>query len=145
MEHSVIRSGGVAPHLLTCSGLVNTSKTRTIGASNSRVMTTSSSFGNVMTAEPCRSGATVLSLSLQLFEVVLDPIQSVVDRPLVPGHPVVQGLKVLWSQAVEPATAIGPAPNESHLTEHPEVPGDLGLRHRDVADDRPNRLLACEQ
>src|SRR6476661_5061588 len=94
IEHSVIRSGVVAPHLLTCSGLVNTSKTRTIGASNSRVMTTSSSFGNVMTAEPCRSGATVLSLSLQLFEVVLDPIQSVVDRPLVLGHPVMQGLEL---------------------------------------------------
>src|SRR6476659_8180347 len=74
MEHSVIRSGGVAPHLLTCSGFVSTSKTRALGASNSRVMTTSSSFGNVMTAEPCRSGATALYLSLQLFEVVLDPI-----------------------------------------------------------------------
>src|SRR4029079_14538498 len=85
IEHSVIRSGGVAPHLLTCSGFVNTSKTRAIGASNSRVMTTSSSLGNVMTAEPCRSGVTVVSLSLQFFEVVLDPIQSVVDRSLVLG------------------------------------------------------------
>ena len=64
IEHSVIRSGGVAPHVLTCSGLVNTSKTRAIGASNCRVMTTSSSLGNVMTAEPCRSGVTVISLSL---------------------------------------------------------------------------------
>jgi hypothetical protein len=65
---------------------------------------------------------------LQFFEVVLDPIQSVVDHPLVPGDPVVQGSKMLWSQAVEPVAAIGPAPDESHLTEHPEVPGDLGLR-----------------
>src|SRR4029079_6778612 len=86
IEHSVIRSGGVAPHLLTCSGFVNTSKTRAIGASNSRVITTSSSFGNVMIAEPCRS-VIVVSLSLQLGEVVLGPIQSVVDCPLVLGHP----------------------------------------------------------
>src|SRR5512133_2094141 len=133
-----MRSGGVAPHLLTCSGFVKTSKTRAIGASNSRVMPTSSSLGKVMIAEPCRSGVTVVSLSLQLGEVVLDPIQSVVDRPLVLGHPGVQGLELVRGQAVEPVTAFGSAPDESDLTEHSQVPGDVRLRHRDLANDRPD-------
>src|SRR5690349_24952912 len=107
-------------------------------------MTTSSSFGNVMTAEPCRSGI-VVSLSLQFIEVVLDPIQSVVDRSLVLGDPVVQGAKSLGSQAVEPASAVGPAPDEAHFTENSEVPRDLRLTHRDFADDRPDLLLTFEQ
>ena len=136
---------GSEPSCCTCSGFVNTSKTSAIGASNSRVMTISSSFGNSMTADPCRLGVTAFSLSLELFEVVLDPIQSVVDRPLVLGHPVVHGPKARGVQAVEPATALRPAPDEPHLTEHPQVLRDLGLRHREVAHDRPDRLLACDQ
>jgi peptide-methionine (S)-S-oxide reductase len=36
-----------------------------------------------MTADPCLLGVTAVSLFLQLLEVVVDPIQAVVDRLLV--------------------------------------------------------------
>src|SRR6188472_4126571 len=90
IEHTVIVSSNGANQLRTCSGLVNTSKTRPIGASNSRVVRISSSLGYSMTADPCRSRVTALSLSLYLREVVVHAIQSVVDRSFVGRHPVVQ-------------------------------------------------------
>src|SRR6059036_3176884 len=62
IEHSVTSHANGANHLLTCSGFVNTSKTSPIGASNSRVVTISRSFGNSMTADPCRLGVTAALL-----------------------------------------------------------------------------------
>jgi hypothetical protein len=56
---------------------------------------------------------------LQFLEEVLDPIQSGIDHPLVLGHPVVDGPKLLSGQAVEPATSLRPAVDEPDLTEHP--------------------------
>ena len=53
-----------ANHLLTCSGFVKTSKTSAIGASNSRVMRTSRSFGSSMTVDPCPWVSLRLSLLL---------------------------------------------------------------------------------
>ncbi len=44
--------------------------------------------------------------------------------------------------AVEPVATLGPAPDEPDLAEHPQVLGDLGLGHREVVHDRPDRLLA---
>jgi hypothetical protein len=42
-------------------------------------------------------------------------------RLLVLGHPVAQRAKVLRFQAVQPTARLRPAPDESHLTEHPQV------------------------
>src|ERR1700691_5978498 len=117
IEHTVILSSNGANQLRTCSCFVNTSKTSSIGASNSRVVTISSSFGNSMTADPCRFGVT---------EALL------VVVALVGSHPSAQRQKVLWFQAVQPAAPLGPAPDESHLTEHPEVFRNLRLGQRDV-------------
>ena len=46
--------------MLTCSGFVITSKTSAMGASNSREMRTSSSFGNSMRADPVPSWVSLL-------------------------------------------------------------------------------------
>src|SRR5215472_14494550 len=62
IEQTVTSSSNGAIVFLTCSGFVNTSKTSSIGASNSRVMTISRSFGNLMTADPCRLGVTAALL-----------------------------------------------------------------------------------
>src|SRR6266849_5469783 len=62
IEHSVTSHSNGANHSLTCSGFVNTSKTSAIGASNSRVITTSRSFGLSITARPYGFRGTVTLL-----------------------------------------------------------------------------------
>src|SRR5262249_49734554 len=99
-EHSVTSSVNGANHLRTCSGFVHTSKTSAIGASNSRVVTISRSFGYSMTADPCRLGAIAALLLLEVFEVVIQPIQSVIPRLLVLVQPLVERLEASGFQAV---------------------------------------------
>src|SRR4029077_7936644 len=90
-------------HLLTCSGFVKTSKTSAIGASNSRVMTLSRSFGKSTIADPWRLGVTaaLLVLFLQLFEVVIHPVQAFVPSLLVLGQPLVKRPKARRFPAVQ--------------------------------------------
>src|ERR1700689_3037053 len=126
--------------LRRCSGLVSTSKTSWIGASKARVRTISRSFGNSMRAGACRSGVTAASSLLQLFEVVIHPVHPGIPRLLVRGQPLAQGPEALGLQAVQPATSLRPARDQSHLTEHPQVLGNLGLGHREAAHDLPDRL-----
>src|SRR5215469_6805518 len=113
IEQTVTSSPNGANVFRTCSGWVKTSKTSSIGASNSRVRTMSRSFGNSMTADPCRLGVTALSF-LQLFEVVVHPIQSIVPHLLVLGQPLVQWPKARGFQPVQPTTSLRPAPDKSH-------------------------------
>lgn len=82
---------------------------------------------------------------MKLLEVVVDPIEPVVHRPLEPGHPVVHGAELLGSQAVQPVPTLCSTPDQSDLAQHPEMFGDLRLRHREVAHDRADRLLAGHQ
>src|SRR5204863_10067538 len=56
-----------------------------------------------------------------------------------------QGPKRTRRRGIERAATSRQAPHEAHLTEHPEVPRYLRLRHRDDADDRPHRLLSGQQ
>src|SRR5271170_1929683 len=108
----------------TCSGLVRTSKTSWIGASKSRVRTISRSLGNSMRADPGRFGATAASLLLHFFEVVIHPVHPGVPRLLVGGQPLPQRPQARGFQPVQPATPIRPAPDQSHLAEHPQVLGN---------------------
>ena len=82
---------------------------------------------------------------LQLLQVVVDPVQPGVHHMLVPGYPLLDGSKPLRGQAVQASAALCSASDEPHLTEHSQVLGDLGLRHREVVHDRPHRLLAEDQ
>src|SRR5262245_36838235 len=102
----------------------------------------SRSWGNVMTADPCRSGVTAVSLSLEVLEVVVDPVKAVVDRLFVLSDPRVQGAELFGCQAVDTVATLRPASDQSHLAQDPEVLGDLRLRQREVPDQRPDRLLA---
>src|SRR5690349_8473090 len=61
------------------------------------------------------------------------------------GQPLVHGPKARGLEAVQPAAPFRPAPDEPDLAEDPEVLRDLRLGHRQVAHDRPDRLLACDQ
>src|ERR1700735_1785694 len=119
IEHTVILSSNGANQLHTCSGFVSTSKTSSIGASNSRVVRISRALGNSMTADPCRLGVIAVSLSLQLGEVVVHPVEPVIHRLLVLGHPVVQRPEPRGLQPVDPVTAVRPAGDQSHLGQHP--------------------------
>src|SRR5580698_5091708 len=95
--------------LRRCSGLVSTSKTSWIGASNSRVRTISRSFGNSMRAGVRRLGVTAASLLLQLFEVVIHPVHPGIPRLLVRGQPIPQRPEARGFQTVKPTTSVGPA------------------------------------
>src|SRR5215475_10952691 len=145
IEHLVTSSVNGANQLRTCSGFVSTSKTSASGASNSRVLTISSSVGYSWTVEPCRLGVTGHLLSLEFLEVVVHAIQPLVPRLLVFGQPLVERSKARGLQAVEPTTPLRPAGDEPDLAEHPQVLRDLRLGHREVVHDRADRLLASDQ
>src|SRR5262245_41221898 len=145
IEHSVTTSVNGANQLRTCSGFVNTSKTSSSGASNSRVVTISRSLGKSTTADPYRLGVTGLSFSLEFLEVVAHPVQPLVPSLLVLGQPLVERPQALGLKAVQAAATLRPGPDEPDLAEHPQVLRNLRLGHREVAHDRPDRLLASDQ
>src|SRR5580692_1637549 len=114
IEHTVSLSSKGANQWRTCSGFVSTSKTSSIGASNSRVVTITSSLGYSTTADPWRLGVTgglLAALLLKLFEVGIHPIQPLVQRPLVLGQPIAKRLQVRRFQPVQPVTSLCPAPD----------------------------------
>src|SRR5207237_8990634 len=126
------------------SSFGKTSNTSSMGASKSRLTTTSRSLGNSTTADRWCSGIVGL-LSLELLEVVVHAVQAGVHRPLVLCQPVVQRPQAGGLEAVQPAASVRAARDQPHLAEHPQVLRDLGLRHRDVDHDRADSLLTGAQ
>ena len=69
----------------------------------------------------------------------------VVQRLLVLGEPLVHRTEARRFEAVQPPASIRPRPDEPHFAQHAKVLRDLGLRHRQVVDDRPDGLLAADE
>ena len=55
------------------------------------------------------------------------------------------GAQLFRYESVQPASTLGPTPDEPHLVEHPEMLRDLGLRDRDVLHDRPDCSLTRDE
>src|SRR4051794_8279047 len=107
MAQTAIASPNGGNVLRTCSSFVKTSKTSSMGASNSRVIRISRSLGNSISF-----AVTGLSLSLQLFEVLVDPPEPVAHRLLVLGEPVPKRPEACGVDAVEAATPVRPRRDE---------------------------------
>ena len=84
-------------------------------------------------------------MSLKFLEVVVKPIQSIVQCLLVLGQPLVKRLKPRRLEAVQPVPPLRPAADETHFVEHAQMLRDLRLGQREVVHDRPDRLLAADQ
>jgi hypothetical protein len=83
--------------------------------------------------------------TLQLTEVVVEPVESLVPEGLVLRDPVTERSQARRVEAIETTSPDSTAPDETHVTEDPEMLGDLRLGDRELVDDRSDRLLSFDQ
>src|SRR5215217_6496580 len=111
---------------LTSSGVVHALYTRCLGASNSRVMRICSSPGSITFAVLLLVTAAI-SFLLQFLQYAIQPVEPLRPRTLIVLHPVVDGLERAGVQPVQSLLSLLTHVDRSHLSEHPQVLGDLRL------------------
>src|SRR5215217_6969094 len=91
-------------------------------------MRISSSAGSVTFALPLLVTCAIsLLLSLEVLEHIVEAVEPLRPHPLEAGHPVVDGLERLPVDPVQALTSLVSHADRSHLSEHPQVLGDLRL------------------
>src|SRR5678816_1765826 len=100
-------------HFCTCSGSVNTSKTRSRGASNTRSITSSL----VRTSTRSSLAAMSFLLLVQFFEVLVESIEALVPDLAIAPHPPIDLLERPWRERRRPPLRLLAARNESGALE----------------------------
>src|SRR5437879_6447973 len=139
---------------LSSSGLVRASKTRRRGASKSRVITISRSDCAVTFNFPVSCigdlplslrASTFFLLGLQFVEQAVQALEVALPKTPVPLQPHLKLLEWRGPQRINSALSVHANVNQSGITEHPQMFGDLGLAETQAMDHVPDRAWSVTQ
>jgi len=83
--------------------------------------------------------------TLNLDEVVVQPVEPLAQHELVLGGPIVERSQARGIQPVQSTTSHRTTLDETGLAEDSKMLGDLRLRDIEIVNDRPDRHLSSDQ
>src|SRR5437773_8290274 len=128
-------------HFCRCSGCVNTSKTRSRGASKTRSMTSSL----VGTSTTLSLAAMSLLLQLQFLQVLVKTVESLLPDDAIALDPFVDLLERARLERRRPPLRLFASRDESRAFEHLDVLAHCGKAHVERLRDVGDRCAALRQ
>src|SRR5437868_5384837 len=128
-------------HFCRCSGLVNTSKTRSRGASNTRSITISFAGTSVTLSLAAMS----LLLLLQFLQVLVQSIEPLLPHDAIPLDPLIDFLEWARRERRRSPLRLAAARHEPGALEHLEVLADRGKAHLERLGELGHRRAALQK